>query len=624
MSASPVPRPAPPTREASAAAGAADSRLRRLADVAWLAVAGAVFAAMVHVASTEFRFRVLEEFTWSSREFAWLSLAGYLTWFFLLAIPLALVALVARRGMALRLTASVVATVSIFAVFLLYQKIHPVSQLVLAIGIGTAFGARVAAAPVPWMRALRRFAVGGLTVLGLVGLLSGGRLTGGNGAELASADALPADAPNVILLILDTVRASSMSLYGYPRETTPVLEGLARDATVFDRAFSVAPWTAPSHASMMTGLWASQAGADYLNPMHDSLTTVAQLLSRRGYLTGGFMANAGYAGYQLGISRGFSHYEDFPFSYRQALWSTTLSQTGSGKLMLEAVQERQRWKIREAITHPNLRTETVRKSQPQTAADIARNFFAWRDGQERRPYFAMLNFMDAHAPYDPPDGFRRRYNDGKTELDRYDGGIAYEDSVIGTIVQRLRERGDLDRTILIVTSDHGEQFGEHGLESHGNSLYLPLIHVPLLVYAPGRAPAGQRVRDIVSLRDLAATLVELAGIPAGVVPGTSLSRAWTSGRNEGMSPIMAEAAAAVNPSAVNLTRFGPIKSTLDSAGHFIRYGDGKEQLFDWQRDSAEVDDRAGTPEGAAALPRYRERISALLGVGWPPPRARLH
>ena len=604
-----------------------DRPVAGITSVFWLAVAGAVVAAGVHVALVEFRFRVLHEFTWSSREFAWLSLGGYLVWFLMLALPLAVVSLVLarirRRAVGLRLVASIFAWLAALAILLLYQKIHPVSQLVLALGIGTVVGSRIAANGARGMRWVRRVAVGGTVALGTVGLLTGGRLSSADAPASPAGGAAP-DAPNIILLILDTVRASSMSLYGYQRPTTPVLDSLARESTVFDAAYATAPWTAPSHASMMTGLWASQAGADYLNPMFDSVTTVAQVLAGRGYVSGGFMANTGYAGYQLGISRGFTHYEDFPFSFQQALWSTTLSQTGSGRLLLESVLEGERWKVRQALTRPNLRTETVRKSEPLTAATIARNFFVWRDGEARRPYFAMLNFMDAHAPYEPPDGYGTRFNSGKTELDRYDGGIAYEDSIIGSIVERLRARGDLERTILVVTSDHGEQFGEHGLDSHGNSLYLPLLHVPLMVYAPGRAPAGQRVRSLVSLRDLAATLVDVAGAPAGALPGSSLARAWTSSGNADLGPIIAEAAAVVNPSKVNLTRFGPMKSAIDSAGHYIFYGNGTEQLFDWRTDSGEVDDRSTAPDGAAALERYRAVISGALGVAWPPPRSRLH
>ena len=590
-----------------------------LGDVLWLAVTGAVITALVHVGYTEFRFRVLNVFTWTNREFALLSLAGYLTCFLVAAIPVAAVVVVLRKwlGGGVRFAATIFAALTAFAIILLYQRIHPLAQLALALGIGAHVGGLVAAAQAPWMRRVRVTAVVGTVVLGVAGLLPIARQRLGERWSLSHLPQPAADAPNVILLILDTVRAANLSLYGYSRSTTPVLDSLARESTVFDHAFSVAPWTAPSHASMMTGLWASGTGADYTSPMHDSLTTVADVLGQRGYATGGFMANSGYAGYQLGISRGFAHYEDLPFSYRQAMWSTTLAQTGSGRLILEGLQNGEPWKARRAITRPDLRTITVRKAQPQSAADIARNFFAWRDGIKGRPWFAMLNFMDAHAPYDPPDGFRTRFNGGKRELDRYDGGIAYEDSVIGSIVQRLKTRGDFDRTVVIVTSDHGEQWGEHGLESHGNSLYLPLLHVPLLVRAPGRAPAGTRVQSIVSLRDLAATLVDVGGAAPGSMPGASLAAAWRSGSNAGLSPVLAEASPAINPAPKNLTARGPIKSLIDSTWHYMRFGDGVEELYAWRTDSAEVNNLATSPLGIAESRRKRDFIAQTLGIRWP-------
>ncbi|MFP5354460.1 MAG: sulfatase [Gemmatimonadota bacterium] len=596
----------------------------RLADVLWLALWGATVAALVHVGYTEFRFRVLHVFTWTSREFAWMALGGYLAYFLALALPLGALALVLRRGISLRVVASVNAALAAFAILLLYQRIHPLAQLALAIGLGVQVGGWIAREPAVGMRRVRIIALAGVLTLGAAGAATSAGQRFGEARRLAALPAPAADAPNIVLLILDTVRAANMSLYGYARPTTPVLDVLARESTVFDRAFSSAPWTAPSHASMMTGVWPSQAGADYLHPMYDSLPTVAERLAARGYASGGFMANTGYAGYQLGIARGFAHYEDFVVNMREVLWSSTFSQTGSGHLLVEGLLNGERWKLWNAITRPNLRTVTVRSADPITASDIARNFLAWREGIGQRPYFAMLNFMDAHAPYNPPDGFRTRFNDGKREIDRYDGGIAYEDSVIGTLVQALRERGELDRTVLIVTSDHGELWGEHELESHGNSLYLPLLHVPLLVRAPGRAPAGQRVASIVSLRDLAATIVDLAGAPAGTLPGTSLASAWSPDGSGALSPVIAEAAAVVNPSPRNLTRFGPIKASLDSSWHFIRYGNGTEQLFAWRTDSAELDDRSATAEGREAVERHRAAIARALGTTWPPPRARLH
>lgn len=596
-----------------------------IADVAWLAVAGAVGAAAVHVAYTEVRYRVLHLFTWTNREFAWLSLVGYLACFTVAALPLAALVLARRRRVPLALVAAVFAALSAFSMILLYQRIHPLAQLALAVGVGAELGRWVSRDAARAMRRVRAFVIAGVAALGLAGLAAGGSRRIGERGERSALPPASADAMNIVLLIMDTVRAANMSLYGYARPTTPVLDSLARQSTVFDHAFSTAPWTAPSHASMMTGVWPSQAGVDYLRPMHDSLRTVAEVLAERGYASGGFMANTGYAGYQVGISRGFTHFEDFPFSFLQALWSTTLTQTGSGIGIVQALERREPWRVRVAITHPNLRTNVVRSAEHIPAAQIARNFFAWRDDIGERPYFAMLNFMDAHAPYDPPDGFRTRFNGGKRELDRYDGGIAYEDSVIGTIVSRLQERGDWERTVLVVVSDHGEHWDEHGLGSgHGNSLYLPLLHVPLLVRAPGRAPAGVRVGAIVSLRDLAATLAEFGGAPAGALPGVSLTSAWSAGGGAPPSPVIAEAAQAVNPGEYNLTRFGPIKASLDSTWHFIHYGNGREELFRWRADTAEMDDQARTAEGKATIERHRAIIAGALRTTWPPPRAGLH
>jgi len=576
----------------------------------------------VHAAYADVRFRLLHIFTWTNREFAWLALAGYVACFAVVGLLLTPLVLAARRWVGAGVLAGIFASLAALSMLLLWQKIHPAAQVVLAVGFGARFGALVAARPDVWMRRLRFLVLTGTLLLGVDGWV------GRSAAGLAKPSGSPGrnDAPNVVLLIMDTVRAASMSLYGYSRPTTPVLDSLAAHAVVFDHAYSVAPWTAPSHASMMSGQWASVAGADYLHPMHDSLATVAQMLGAQGYVSGGFMSNTGYAGHQSGISRGFTHFEDFPLSVAQALWSTTLTQTGSGRLIVQGILQREPWRVRNAITRPDLRTVTVREGERQSAAVIADRFITWRDREraEGRPYFAMLNFMDAHAPYDPPDGFRSRFANGAREVDRYDGGIAYEDSVIGTIVSRLRDRGELDRTILIVTSDHGEQWGEHGLESHGNSLFLPLLHVPLLIRDPRLESPGRRVVRLVSLRDLAATILDLVGVPSGTIPGHSLAGTWSGGEASVVSPVIAEAAAAVNPSEKNLTRHGPIKSTLDSAWHFIRYGNGSESLFAWRTDSAEVNDQAATEAGRQVLSLQRARISEALGLGWPPPRTRLH
>jgi arylsulfatase A-like enzyme len=368
---------------------------------------------------------------------------------------------------------------------------------------------------------------------------------------------------------------------------------------------------------MMTGLYPSQTEAGYLTPMVDSAPTLAEALSAKGYATGAFMANTGYAGYQIGLSRGFARYEDLPVTFTQAMWSTTLAQTGTGRRLVVAIGRRSRSRVLGALRDIDLRVVGIRQGERRYAGEIADNFFRWRSRIEGGPYFAMLNFMDAHSPYDPPGRFRNAFGGGKREVDRYDGGILYEDSIIGSIVRRLDERGELDRTVLIVTSDHGEHWGEHDLESHGNSLYLPLLHVPLIVHGAGRVPAGTRIGATVSLRDLAATILDLTKTPPLGVPGTSLAAAWEGEQSAPLSPVIAEVSPGINIPPTNLTSRGPMKSSIDSTSHYIRYGDGVEQYFAWPTDPMELRDLAGQPGMEGELARHRARISRTLGIDWP-------
>jgi arylsulfatase A-like enzyme len=329
------------------------------------------------------------------------------------------------------------------------------------------------------------------------------------------------------------------------------------------------------------------------------------------------MANTGYAGYQIGLARGFGRYEDLPVSFTQTLWSTTLAQTGSGRRLVEGFAKRSRSRVLGAFRNIDLRVVGIRQGEPRFAEQIADNFFRWHSRVGRGPYFAMLNFMDAHAPYDPPAPFREAFNGGKGEMDRYDGAIQYEDSIVGSIVRRLDELGELDRTVLIVTADHGEQWGEHGMESHGNSLYLPLLHVPLIVRGAGRVPAGLRIGTVVSLRDLAATILDITGAPARGVPGSSLAPTWKGDRTATFSPVVAEVSPGINIPATNPTSRGPMKALLDSTSHYIRYGDGVEQLFNWRTDPGELDDLAGHADKAAELVRHRATIARTLNIAWP-------
>jgi len=190
----------------------------------------------------------------------------------------------------------------------------------------------------------------------------------------------------------------------------------------------------------------------------------------------------------------------------------------------------------------------------------------------------------------------------------YDGGIAYLDHQIDSLLTQLESRGLLRNTIVVITSDHGEHFGEHGLIQHGNSLFLPLLHVPLAIHAPGRTPAGMRVPIPASLRDLAATILDLAGAPNPGLPGRSLMAyvqpPFDPGRRDTLF-------AAVDyhrllpkwpPSPVLK---GDMRSVVLDSLHYIRNGDGTEELYHLGQDSRETRNLAGAVEYRAELERHR-------------------
>ena len=226
---------------------------------------------------------------------------------------------------------------------------------------------------------------------------------------------------------------------------------------------------------------------------------------QRGYLTAVFIAKTAYCSANFGLDRGFLHYEDYGISPGRIV-------RGSALARLIASDER----LRDLIGVHEL---LGRKPAEQVNSD----FLRWLDRREPgRPFFAFLNYYDAHDPYQPPAEFARKFSpviprgyfregvrlprEVIDELrDAYDGAIAYLDHELGRLLAELRERGLLDDTLLIVTSDHGESLGEHGLMSHGNSLYLTLLRVPLVIVHPARIPAGRSIAEPVSLRDIPAT-----------------------------------------------------------------------------------------------------------------------
>jgi arylsulfatase A-like enzyme len=515
---------------------------------------------------------------------------------------------------------AIFAGLGVFSLMLPFPQLHKGAVALVAAGVGSQVGRAMASRSEWWLSLMRRSVVRGvIAVIGLAALIEAWPMAAERYA-LARLPPAPNKAPNVLLIVLDTVRAGSLSLYGYERPTTPGLERLARESATFDFAMSTAPWTLKSHGTMFTGLYPQQIRGDFQHPLEFDTPVLAEEFRRHGYVTAGFAGNLIYASRESGLSNGFVHYEDYQLSVPQLILHSWIAQIPLARSIASSRSLSGVWK---AVTHPQLTFDSNdfnRKTyERRSAAAIAEAFLSWQAAQKGRPFFAFLNLFDAHFAYRSTREFERRFALADKEMQGlYDGAIAYTDSELERLLSELQRRKLLDDTIVVITSDHGEQFGDHGLIVHANSLYTQLLHVPLLIRYPPAVPAGVRVDTAVTLRDLPATIVELAGLPGIQFPGTSLSGQWTRGTGTptpSASALLAELSNVVRPDPGSPPSYGPMRSVFDQRFHYIRRGDGAEELFDYRADPAEVSDLSRTPAG-------RQKIAELarwLQSGSPQP-----
>jgi choline-sulfatase len=272
------------------------------------------------------------------------------------------------------------------------------------------------------------------------------------------------DPPNIVLIVVDTLRADHLGCYGYERATSPNLDILAERATVFERAYSHSPWTMPSIASILTGLEPREHGiAKWEDPLELQLVTLAEHLQAHGYRTGAAVSHW--------ILRPDYHYDQgFEVYNTGALELGSPHQTRSSP----------------TISHMGTKLTLTKRSEP---------------------FFVMLHYFDPHSGYLP----HKDFSFGDEAMDLYDGEIAYTDQHIGQLLDRMASREQLRDTIVVVIADHGEAFGEHGHNEHTLSLYEELVRVPLIVYVPGFEP--RRLEQVVAETQLAPTLLALAGLP---------------------------------------------------------------------------------------------------------------
>ena len=293
----------------------------------------------------------------------------------------------------------------------------------------------------------------------LVVLLAGACDRSHNG----KAPKLPPDAPNVLLITLDTTRADRLGCYGYSKALTPVLDALAGSGVRFENAFCQAPLTLPSHASLLTSTYPPSNGLRFnaSGVLSDAVPTLAAAFKDRGYRTGAFVA-AWVLNSTFGLNRGFDCYDD--------KFDIDPSAPGGEERPADAV------------------------------CDAA---LAWLNQAPQQPFFAWVHFFDPHLPYQAPPAFREKL------ADPYDAEIAFMDSQIRRLLDWLDAGKCRDRTLVVAAGDHGEAFGEHGETSHGIFLYNTTVHVPLLFSFPSHLAAGRTVSAGVRLIDIAPTILDL-------------------------------------------------------------------------------------------------------------------
>ncbi|PSP38933.1 sulfatase [Halobacteriales archaeon QH_7_65_31] len=338
------------------------------------------------------------------------------------------------------------------------------------------------------------------------------------------------DADNVLFVVLDTVRKDHLTPYGYDRETTPTLDALAGEATVYEQAVSPAPWTLPTHASMFTGLYPSQHGASQEQPyLDDSVGTLAETLRADGYDTACYSSNAWITPYTR-LTAGFDEQDNFFEVMPGEFLSGTLAdlwQRVNDNDTLRAVANRL-VEIGNDVHEYFAGGEGADSKTP----DVIDNAIEFTD--ERDEWFTFVNLMDAHLPVYPPDEYAeqfapdvdatevcqnsKEYNSGARDISEsefedieglYDAEIRHMDAELDRLFSHLKRTDQWEDTLVVVCADHGELHGEHGLYGHEFGIYDQLVNVPLILKTPDGEPG--RDDQQVEMQDLYHTILDFAG-----------------------------------------------------------------------------------------------------------------
>ncbi len=562
----------------------------------------------------------------TSWEVMWSAPIFDLLFFLVAGVFLALAAQFLPQAWAKRLSLFTFSFLMVFPWILAYLsgRLSPVATGILAAGVGYQLSLSLYEREKKFLPFVHG-TVKGLGALALVLLVV---IQGGNWfrewSTVRNLPAAKASAPNILVIVVDTLRADHMSLQGYDRNTDPNMTRLAGEGVMFESAYATSSWTLTSHASLFTGRWPYEHKADGGRSLDGTYPTIADALSARGYRTGAFNGNFETVTKHWGFARGFAHFEDYYRTIPQlavsSVYGRFLEYYALHKVLGMDFSIDRRW-----------------------APGINQSALNWIDKDSEKPFFAFVNYYDVHAPYISPDRgmFSDMENPGglvntdwttadiynpKTpeqiqgEIDAYDGGIYYTDQQIQNLLDELESRGVLENTIVVVTSDHGELFGEHGLWEHHNSLYKPVIHVPLIIWDPGIVPQGIRIPTAVSNVSLPATLLDLLGYSDQTeFPGGSLAELWRNPDTAAHWPDpIAEMAESswVNPNHLSIT--GDMVSVISTDWQYIEHEINGVELYNLNDDPQQSNNLADEdPTVLDQLKNYYLDAISKVGLTWP-------
>ncbi len=579
-----------------------------------------------------------------SKEILWISPAVDLVFFLLIALAVALLLLAAPRLPGLRIAVFLFTFLTAYDWLLVTGRVYQRACLLLALGTAVAFtrwlkkheGGAIAF----WKRSTPFLFA---TLLLLIGGIEGGKRL----HESYATSHLPsaaAGSPNVLLIVVDTLRADHVSSYGYGRQTTPQIDRLAARGVLFENAIAASSWSLPSHASLLTGLTVNEHGLGNVQPTPwlgwgrnalNGAPTVAEALQERGYRTGAFSANRIYFTSNVGLGRGFLHFEDYFDSIGDGFIRTEFGRQFA-RLYLNRSSKSKFTRVFQSAGLARWLDKDSEGSGEyggafgirKRADEVNREALQWIKRDPNHPFFAFLTYLDVHYSYGGPSGYAKPDWDRGTAIEEYDAGLKYEDDYIGKLLADMDSVGILKNTVVIVTSDHGESLGDHGLTFHGAAVYWELIHVPLIFHWPGHLPEGMRIQQPVSNAAIAATVLQVAGGGAQSFPAPSLSTLWHG--PDRIAPGAGLASGAVGLPVLSelpqtntivkadramqgkepLATDGWMKSVITERWHLITHEKDGDQIYDWKADPKEATNLIHTPEGGKAALRLKNSLSA--------------